>query len=373
MVGIGISDIGAQTLLYEDSFEGGVTAGGFGQEISGTSDGTIEIQISPGSTIRQAWLLVGRLGDAPDVSFTFGNFNLDLNATNQLSESFDVPNYGGISGVHGFDVTDMVDPSTNFYPISIPAQNDVSNRYQSFYLFVAFDNNLLGLVHTALYLNEDDASDDQVFQLGDLVPLPDEEDIVVSSFCSYACSANGDAQVMVVNGTNVGAMGNADLGSASCSSVIGSYHYADGTATGLNDDTVDGVVNEGDGLVEISDYSNPGDTDLELVFFDGPNPSTDPDNIQWAVSLTYGDACEFPEHSVSEDQTICPGQEIILWAEGAETVTWSLDGEDLVSEELMVSPEISTDYSVLMEFEGGCFREYQVEVEVNPIANPFSL
>ncbi|NQX92104.1 MAG: hypothetical protein HRT74_08295, partial [Flavobacteriales bacterium] len=64
-----VSTGSSQTTLYEDSFFGGVTSGGYGQEIAGTSDGVIEVAIDPGSTIRQAWLLVGRLGDAPDVSF----------------------------------------------------------------------------------------------------------------------------------------------------------------------------------------------------------------------------------------------------------------------------------------------------------------
>ncbi|WP_306642632.1 gliding motility-associated C-terminal domain-containing protein [Sanyastnella coralliicola] len=363
---LNLSTLG-QNLVYEDSFVGGVTANGFGQDISGGGTGDIELDIAPGSTIREAWILVGRFGAAPDITFTMNGIPYELNAGNQVSETFNVEFYGGDSGVHGIEVTDDIDPNVNTYTIEIATQGATSNRYQSFYLFVAFENDDLDAVNTYLYANNDDDFPSQNFLLSDLAPFPDDGDIVVSSFSSYACDIDFDGQLLDVNGTNVGIMGGADAGSSFCSSVIGSFNYENGVATGLNDDVANATVDAADGLVVINDYVDANDTGVDLIFYDGPGELLSSDNIQWAASLTYGSSCEVPAYEVSEDASICPGQEITLSASGGQSYEWSSDDPlDTTDEDsITISPEETTDYQVAISFANGCSASETITITVD--------
>ena len=356
-----------QNLIYEDSFVGGVTANGFGQDISGGGTGNIELDIAPGSIIREAWILVGRFGAAPDITFEMNGIPYELNAGNQVSETFNVEFYGGDSGVHGIEVTDDIDPNVNTYTIEIDTQGATSNRYQSFYLFVAFENDALNAVNTYLYANNDDDFPSQNFLLSDLAPFPDEGDIVVSSFSSYACDIDFDGQLLDVNGTNVGIMGGADAGSSFCSSVIGSFNYENGVATGLNDDVANATVDAADGLVVINDYVNANDTGVDLIFYDGPGELLSSDNIQWAASITYGSSCQVPAYDVSEDASICPGQEITLSASGGQSYEWSSDDPLGTTDEdsITISPEETTEYQVAISFANGCSASETITITVD--------
>src|SRR6185295_16090903 len=90
-----LSSVSAQFNLYEDQFQGGVTGGSFSTGVSGTGSGVITLHIDPASTIRKAYLIVGRLGPAATFTVTLNAMLLTFDASTQASPSSNCSLYGG--------------------------------------------------------------------------------------------------------------------------------------------------------------------------------------------------------------------------------------------------------------------------------------
>jgi len=67
----------SQTLFFQDIIHGGVTADGYNSTIS-LGAGNFNLNIQPGSTIRQAFLFCGRYGKPPDISVNFNGTSLNI-------------------------------------------------------------------------------------------------------------------------------------------------------------------------------------------------------------------------------------------------------------------------------------------------------
>ncbi|MCB0517683.1 MAG: gliding motility-associated C-terminal domain-containing protein [Lewinellaceae bacterium] len=82
-----------------------------------------------------------------------------------------------------------------------------------------------------------------------------------------------------------------------------------------------------------------------------------------AVALTFGDAVNL---TVSPDQVLCFGGEIVISAFGADGYDWSQDGDcqDAECSAILVSPDMTTDYSVIATNADGCTATASVTVSV---------
>ena len=140
-------------VLYEAVFNGGVVGGGYSiGAIVASGSGSFTVAIPVGSTIRQAYLIAGRLGAAPDVTVTLNGTPYTFDNSNIFTTGFNTL-YGGNSAVHAIDVTADINPATTDYTIAVPNQSPVSNKYPEFYLYIAFDNPTLPLVYAVVYAN----------------------------------------------------------------------------------------------------------------------------------------------------------------------------------------------------------------------------
>src|SRR5690242_20938126 len=90
----------AQNKYYEDLFLGGVTVGGYSPIYNSGGTGTFSLNIPPGSSIRTAYLLAGRQGNASNITVSLNGTNYTFSAANQVGPTFQSPAYGGSSGVH---------------------------------------------------------------------------------------------------------------------------------------------------------------------------------------------------------------------------------------------------------------------------------
>jgi gliding motility-associated-like protein len=296
-----------QTLFYENSFTGGVTGGGYSPGAGMEGTGTITLDIEPGSTIVNAFLIAGRHGEADDITVILNGIDCTFDDSNIESSPFESPVYGGPSAVHVIDVTGIVDPAVDIYSLVVPGQSPVSDRYTEFYLYIAYGNADLEVVNAVIYLNSEDFFIPINYPEEALTftnPVSISCDVGLSFFCGYTCSLV-DATDITMNGTFVGTVGGNDLGSGPCGGPVGSFVYQNDILVGLNDDLATPTVSESDALLLAQSYFTETNS-FELEFSAANNS-----NAIWALFLTYG--CASIDSVLFDDEIeFCEGESFVL-------------------------------------------------------------
>ena len=275
-----------QLNYYEDSFRGGVTTGGYSPDYFSGGIGNFTVNIAPGSTIHKAFLFAGRLGNCTPTTVTLNGISYTFNLSNQVT-SFNSFDYGGASGVHAIDVTSDINPLVSNYTINIPSMSGPSNRYNDFYLYIAFDNNTLNTVNTAIFLNTSDFDSLMFFNINIANPVKKSSDIGLSLFTGYICDTIKDGEEIYVNSNYLGMIGGNDINSGSCGGPIGSFYYHDCTLTGLNDDHSNNEVRGSDALANINSILPDNANSFNIKFAHQSPPPNSQDNSIWGVVLAY--------------------------------------------------------------------------------------
>ncbi len=301
------SFVKAQFKYYESTFAGGVTCGGWSPTYSGAGTGNFVINIAPGSTIRKAFLIASRLGAAANCTVTLNGTNFTFNNTNQVTGPFNTL-YGGASGVHVIDVTVNINPSVNNYSLTVPNQSSTSNRYQDWYLYVAYDNNTLPPVSSVLWLNTFNLSvNNNTWNLTVAQPINNTNPVCLSFFNSYQCNNSGDAEKITVNGTVLGLTGLNDINSGFCGGTLGNFYYRNCVLTGLSDDNPNQTVNQGDALSDIKALIANNATNFTVRFDHNGGGS---DNHQFLICAVYSNTCTScvkPTLSTTQTNVACNG------------------------------------------------------------------
>ena len=273
---------GNQLKLYEDQFNGGVTAGGYQTAYNADGTGTFDVHIAPGSSIRKAYLLVGRYGNAPDITITLNGMSIPIDRSSEATPNFNSI-YGGASATHVIDLTNSISPGTTQYTLTVPPQAMVVNRYQAFYLYIAYSNPALPEVSTAIFLSTTDHAPATLYDCNLTYPVRNAFPIGMSLFTSYVCNLNPDQQTINVNGSQVGIIGGQDAnGGGYCAGPIGSFYYESNALTGLLDDTANATMAGPDALADISSIT----PDLSPLIT-GDFQANGNSNAIWGVILAY--------------------------------------------------------------------------------------
>jgi len=309
---IGSTCYGQVTSFYQAQFNGGVTACGYGPDYSGGGTGTFTLSIAPGSSIYKAWLFAGRQGVAADLTVTLNNSSLTFNSGNQASSTFNSTNYGGASGVHAIDVSSIIDPSVNTYTLVVPSQTGPQDRYEDFYLYVAYSNNTMQQVTSCIFLNSADMQPDVYDQLNVNYAIDSAQNIGMAMYLGYACST-GDGENLTVNGTFLGTMGGNNSNSGGCAGPYGDFAYQNGTLTALLDCNADQATNAQDALSNIQGLVNNCATSIQADFSHSSS-----DNAIWGIFLTYGSGSK----GENSDTSVCAGSPVQLNVPSG-TVSWS--------------------------------------------------
>jgi len=251
---LGFSNLFSQLKYYEAQFKGGVTGAGYSPAYDDGGTGLFTINIPPGSTIHKAYLFASRYGMAPAVTVTLNGTNLVFDMPSQVTNTFQSAYYGGNSAVHALDLTATLNPATQNYTLVIPTtQSSTSDRYQDFYLYVAYDNPGLNTVNTAVFLDTLNIIDSIPMNIHPTLPIPNTTDVGVALFCGYMCDSVSDGEYVWINNTQISKtkIGGPDVNSGSCGGPIGSFYYKNGTLTGLSDDNADLKVAGGECLSNV--------------------------------------------------------------------------------------------------------------------------
>ena len=270
-------------VLYEDTFLGGVVTGGFSVGAFSNGMGNFTVNIPAGSTIRQAYLVGGRAGNAADVTVTLNGNPFTFNSSNIFTTGFNTL-YGGNSAVHAIDVTAFIDPTTTNYTLNVPAQWTVSDRYPEFYLYIAFNNNTLPPVHAILYANTGDLNvATQPWTLNTAIPINNSEPVGFALFGGYI-AAESDRHRVNVNGTELGLIGGTDFNGLGMWGVMAGFAYYDYTLTGYGDDNANQAMAGVDALSDIQAVIPASSSTIPVTF---THIGSGIDNHIWAIALTY--------------------------------------------------------------------------------------
>ncbi len=311
--------VSAQNIsFYQAQFNGGVTGCGYGPDYSGSGTGTLTLSIPPGCTIYKAWLFAGREGPVvTPLTVTLGATNYVFSSGNQVSPSY-ISVYGGASGVHAVDVTAAINPAINTYQLTIPAQASTSNRYEDFYLYVAYANSSLPQVTSCIFLNTADFATTINDNFALTYPVNNTHSVAMACFFGYACSS-ADGEYVAVNGTTLGNTYGPHSNSGSCAGPFGNFSYSNYTLTGLVGGNPDQAMNGPDALSDIKALVNNCDNSISGSF-----THINLDNAVWGFFFTYSGA---GITSTRRDTAVCSGSPVQLQTTASGgTPVWSPTG-----------------------------------------------
>lgn len=348
----------AQVIYYFDTFNGGSTGDGYAPDYFGSGSETLNINIAPGSTIRSAYLLASRLGPAADVIVTLGGTPVTFNMANEVTGGY-ASLYGTPSGVHVADVSAIINPAINNYVITVPPQSSTVDRYQGFYLYVAYENPALQSVTTSIVLNDMDVSTTNYnYNITFPTAIDISGDVGVAGFNGYLCGI-GDGQNVFFNGNPLGEVYGPDLGDGDCGGPIGSYFYQNQTLTGLNGDNPDITTTAHDLLFNAVTMIPVSTTNVTIDFNHSSGGS---DNHVYAMFFNWGSSCIPPVFNIGPDISICNGTDTTLSAPSGYTYLWSTGA---TTQNIQAST--SGTYWVQITDSSGCSGVDSVLLTVNPL------
>ena len=301
---VGFNSIGQAVSYYQAQFNGGVTGCGYAPDYGQAGTGTFTLSIAPGSTIRQAYLFVGSQGPASPITVTFNGTPLTYNSAVQVSPTFQSSIYGGNSGVFAQDVTSLISAANNTYTIDVPAQlTGPTDIFTDYYLYVAYSNNALPQVSTAIFLNAADMANSVNYALNFTYPIGNTNNVGFAIYGGYICDDVGDGEAINVNGTALGTVGGPNSNSGTCAGPYGDFGYQNSTLTALLDCNADQAMTGSDGVSNIQALVTNCTSNVNLNFTGG-NSS----NVIWAVFFAYSGG----QSSSRMDTTVCSGVPVQL-------------------------------------------------------------
>ena len=356
-----------QNLFYADVFRGGVTGAGFALSFDGFGGGNIQVNIPSSSSIKQAFLISGRNGNAPDLTIDFDGNLLTFNSTNQVSVIFQSL-FGGNSGVHIIDVTSIVNASQSIYSINVPTWQQAGfNRYNEFYLYVLYENASLPIVNTYLFLNNQDFGFVN-YLVSNIAPIDNNNDVGLSLLTGYIGDTLMDEENIFVNNNFVGLIGGNDINSGIAGGPYGDFYYENNQLFGLSDDTANTQMYKSDVLLNMSFLTSFNATSFILDCIPlTTNPMNRSNNV-WSFFLAYTNNCDtFSTSATATQDTICKGEAVQLQATGGATYSWfsAFGGlSDTSIANPIASPPQTTTYIVTIKNDSGCVKTEHVKIWV---------
>jgi hypothetical protein len=275
----------AQYKLYEDRYQGGVTAGGYSPGTGTPGVGFFSIHIPPNSFVRKAYLLAGKQGPVNSVPVILNGNTIVFDSTTEYASFYSM--YGGIASAHAVDITSIINATDTNYTLDFPGGN-TSDTYTDFYMYVAYMNEAMDVVNTAVFLNTSDFADSVLFHMNLVNPLT-AGDIGLSLGVGYMCDVSTDGEYIYVNGTYIGKIGGRDINNIDyCAGTMGSFYYDMDTLHALNDDVADLAMDSSDALSNIQTLVMVGDTIVDVLCIHD-SIGTQEDNSIWFMTMAYSD------------------------------------------------------------------------------------
>lgn len=325
-----IIHVDGQVSYWNDQFAGGVISGGYSVGTIGSGTGNFNMPLPPGCTIHQAFFFATQVGNAANITVTLNGDPYTFNSSNLLGTTFNSI-YGGISGVHGIDITSDVVATSSTYSITIPVQpSTVTDTWSEFYVVVCFLLPGADQVNVEIYLNDQDPQSSIVGTLNTAAPIISSEEVGLAVVGGYAASPP-DCESILVNGTLLGSFYGGDPNSADPNyGAMGTMGYLNGTLVGLGGDDPDQAMAGDDVISNIGGLVPTGNTTIDIEFNHCSGAS---DNHIWLILLAYSsDTCSISA-DLGPDLSLCEGTNwsfdatqpgaTYLWQDGSTDATFT--------------------------------------------------
>lgn len=321
----------SQSIYYQDIIKGGITGNG-GSTWLGSGSFNFPVLIPSGSTIKKAFLITASDSLASDITIDLNGVNYLLTENLKVTEEFisyqESNTIYSNSRINILDITTYIYPATTNYALIIPPQpNYLKGLYSYFYIYIVYENPIFPLVCTSLYLNNMDVNEITNYNLASLNPINITNPVGLEIGTSYFCDTIKDGSYVFVNENNIGLLGGSDstCNLWSCTSPYPNFGYYNNTLYGLDDDTPDQFVIGTNATADIKSYINNFTTSVDLKFqyqsLNIPNGGLKTNPIR-SVILNYTTPCSEINAIVSNDTTVCEGEELQLAASGGTKYEW---------------------------------------------------
>jgi len=321
-----------QIHFLSDHFKGGVTGGGYNP---GNVDlaGQIDLNIPVGSTIRKAYLFASATKhynhtDFPEPrTIVINGQTIGVSMEDALYNNYTDVLYGSQPT---YEMRTVVKDITHLNLSSIisivPPIQIMPPFFWEYYILVLYENNSFPPVAVDVFINEQDADSLMNYPLTTSMVIDPNNAVSLALNASHFCDNIQDGSNVSVNGNLLGLIGGEDYNHiASCTGTTSGFYYENNTLFGLGDDTPTPYMSGSDALANIQNYiTNTQLIDVNFVYQSNLGPRSNPIN---QLFLTYTTTCAPFDVSVTNDTTICQGEQLQLLASSANpnaTYEWSV-------------------------------------------------
>lgn len=370
----------AQLVFFQDVFYGGITGGGFSTGL-GSGSGTLNLHIESGSTIRKAFLICQRFQNPPPVYININSIPYLLDANSEIT-SYRILGTGYTpqkSGVHVIDITSDINPNITTYNISIPYQNTGTPEiaYNVVYLLILYENPTLQKSSVNVILNDQNLEDNnnKFYFVNNINPINTSSPVGFAVHTDRIGLLNDGSHVFF-NTTLLGLIRGSDAVNSlwTGAGVKGHFYYQNNILFGLDDDTPDSLMNNTDGLANVSSYITNNSTSYSFNLRWQDLLANTRYNIYNSFFLTYTTPCDtFTTTATTNIDTICQGESVQLSATGGVQYSWfsafsTFNDSTLANP--VATPTQTTTYIVTIKNDSGCVKTEHVKVWVNPTPKP---
>jgi len=371
-----------QTIFYHDICKCGVTGAGFSTG-QGSGNGSFNIYIEPGSTIKKAWLLYASEGYPDDISLivngiSYNTSSFDYKQQFPLNYWFCTP-----TSVYIKDVTSDINPVITNYSVTIPYQNNSPNTcyvYSVMYLYVIYEKSVMPSLNYLIILNDQELKGNEFYNISSINPINTINPVGFSLFTDRTGANFAPDEKVYFNSNLLGQIGGSDAvnNTWNFAGVKGHFYYQNNQLFGLDDDTPDAIMNTTDGLADVSSYltNNSTSCSFQLTNISFPNQPGYNTNLNLAYFLTYTTPCDtFSVNLLTEDTTVCKGASVQLGVSGGNTSLSKPAYEWLPQKDLScyncANPVFTGDssqvYTVRIWNTDSCSKVLPVRVKVLPL------
>ena len=351
----------AQKLFHQDVYYGGVTTAGFSTGIGAWwPEDTITVNIEPGSTIRNAWMFVYRVGYPDENSIVLDGELINIDSLNNFLVEFSHINPFAVPiRIYAIDIKNIIEPNKTDYPIEILNINEPLNwGWWSPILYIEYENSNLDKITTSLWYNDLDMIGQETYNFENFNTINFSNDVGLSLFTDRVISSN--PYNIFINSTQIGEFNQNDSYNTSTNAVgvQGHFYYQNSELFGLGDDVPNTTMYGSDGIAIINNYLNTGDTGYQLKMEQHQNPSNNGKAVNLIFPHAYTTPCDTFSTQIIADTAVCQGDSLQLFASGGSNYEWlNTAGMDAPNSAMpTVSPDSSQLYVVSIENTPGCSR-----------------
>jgi gliding motility-associated-like protein len=368
-----------QNQVVSNVFHGSVVGLGWGVGVtSGTNYQQLYFDCASCSNIGKAYLIAPEyniydsLGFQPSSVVIIGQTIQFTNETRVSPKFINPIDNSTITHAVHFVPFNFQCNGTNFINFYIPYK-DWKSGLHNFYLIIECLDNAQDLVGYSLVLNTGDSDPNMMVTPNEAIPITaiDNSKDVGFAMVGAVMMQITDASSISFNGNYLGNIFSADASSVNYAGtgVRGHFQYANGTLVGLDDDTPDLVMDSTDALALVQGLIPPSnDFYFSCVQIDPPSEYGYYTSPVVGGILTYTPVCDTFSVNMSNDTTVCYGEQFPLSVSGGSTYEWypatGLSCTDCPNP--VFTAESSVFYTVKIFNNDSCFVSKALKVTVLP-------